>query len=107
MFRGDTKKLDLTIRIGETPENLASGQLFMTAADQSGTVVFSKSVGLGIVLTNAANGQATITIDPQDTQSLPGRITRLKYDVEYENGAGEIYTILSGTITVQPDVTVR
>lgn len=107
MFRGNTKKFNLTVTQGSTPVNLTGAGLWFTVRRcPGGTQVMQKSVGAGITLTDAAAGLARVTIDPADTTSLPSAPISMAYDVEYEAG-GEVYTLVTGELVVHPDITVR
>ena len=50
------------------------------------------------------NDIVTCTIEPGQGSQLSGGTTYV-YDVQIDNGAGVVYTLLTGTITVTDDIT--
>jgi hypothetical protein len=70
------------------------------------TVIFQKSVGSGITVTDAACGAGMIELVPSDTQWVRVRTARLYFDMDVE-AAGAIYTVAAGRLVVEPDLTVR
>ncbi len=69
-------------------------------------VVFQKTVGQGIMVTDAAGGVGVIELVPGDTEALGARTVRLYFDLEVEI-AGAVYTVAAGRLVVEPDLTVR
>lgn len=106
MFRGDTQPLNLYVTSGGAPKSLSGVSLtFSTKYNRTDTTyVFQKTIGNGITVVSESGGTATILINSSDTSFLPGTQTRLQYDVQYAKGS-DIYTISSGVLVVNPDVT--
>ena len=80
--------------------------VFRPLATQPPSSVFQKSVGAGITITDQVGGNGSIRLFPADTADLPSRRTQLYFDLEITLG-GEVYTIASGRLIVEPDITVR
>ena len=110
MIRGDTYKFDSQILLNRLPVDLTGGTVKMTAkwslANTDGTAVFQlTSSGTGIVITNATQGQITVTIASNKTSSLPSKKVELPYDIQFVDSSGAVYTVLYGTLTILPDAT--
>lgn len=108
MTRGNNKTFNVAVTVGGLPYSLAGTQLFFTTkkSPEDSAYVFRKSIGSGITVTNEAAGLATIELVPADTTALPSLTTSLYYDLEVEK-ASKIYTLTSGRLVVDPDITVR
>ena len=75
-------------------------------ADADNAAAFSLVVAAGeIVVISAALGTATINIGPSKTSSLPAHKFTLFYDVQATTSASAVYTIETGKLTVNCDVT--
>jgi hypothetical protein len=59
----------------------------------------------GIIFTQPLSGIAQVTMPPIATRRFPDGPVALVYDVQIKDTAGNIFTVESGTITVNPDVT--
>lgn len=107
--RGDTVKLLVTATRDDSPINIATATLYFTAktsrslADDA-TGVIQKISGAGIEVVSAPNGQAVVTIDPEDTEGL---VLKTKYfcDVQLVEADGVVTTIAEGTLVMHLDVT--
>jgi LytS/YehU family sensor histidine kinase len=107
MYRGNSKRFNFAITLGGVAENLTSKLIFFSVRrNPSAPLMFTKSLGSGIIVTNAAGGLGYVDILPADTEALPSRETSLEYDLEYVDGSN-VTTADKGTITVLPDITVR
>lgn len=108
MTRGNTKVLNVAVTLGGLPYSLAGAQLWFTAktTPETATKVFQKSIGSGITVTNEAGGLARIELAPADTTGLPSLTTSLYYDLEIEKNS-KVFTLVSGRLVVDPDITVR
>lgn len=111
MIRGSTFSFDVAISNSGTglPENLTNGTLKFTAKwdliDSDASAVFQKSIGSGITITNASQGQVNIVISPTDTSTLPFNTVNLNYDLKYTDSIGNIFTTLLGLINITSNVT--
>lgn len=103
MKRGDSKVFNLTIS-----GDITGAKLWMSAktAYNATTFVFQKTELDGIVITNGPGGLATVTLVPTDTSGLPPITMKLVYDVQVKSASGLVSTVQSGTLTVEPDVTI-
>lgn len=111
MVRGDTYSFRVTITQNGEAVDITGGSFTMTAkweiTDADANAVFQKtSPSGGIVLTTPASGVITVTLDPADTNSLPLHKVSLFYDIEFIDSSGDVYTVLYGTLSVVPDVTL-
>ena len=103
-YRGDTYQF--VIR----PKN-ANGSVF-TLDDYSDGSIFTianrrGSTGTQVVATTAVdttNHIITCTMTPEQGRELSAGTTYF-YDVQIDNGAGNIFTLLTGSITVTDDIT--
>lgn len=66
----------------------------------SATPLLQKAIGTGITVTDAPNGALDISIASADTKTLkPGPYY---YELEVVDSAGDVQTVLTGTITLLP-----
>ena len=108
MFRGNTMVFDFAVTLGGNPVDLTGAGIWFTTKTSPGAsaVVFQKTVGQGITVTNAASGAGVIELVPGDTEALGPRTLRLYFDLEVEI-AGAVHTVAAGRLVVEPDLTVR
>lgn len=108
IYRGDTVALNVTITSGGLAYNLTGKSIWFTAKtsySQADPGVFQKTLGSGITIVSAANGQCQVVIAATDTNSLGNSKTALVYDMQVKDSSGNIYTVASGNLIVVPDVT--
>lgn len=110
MTRGDTVSLTLAVTLSGDPFPLGGSSLWFTVktkfTDNDDEAILQKTIGSGIDVTGPDQGLATITILPIDTSGLSAVKTILVWDVQLKDGDGKIYTISSGNLIVNPDVTI-
>lgn len=75
--------------------------------DDDSEAVIAKKTGEGIEVLPLEAGQtvqnrARITVEPEDTLSLPVRPIKLECDVQVQIGEGDPFTVLEGLIHVKP-----
>jgi len=108
--KGDSVSFNIVVTSGGVAFNLTGATIWMTAklafGDPDSSAIFQKKTGSGIVITNPANGAATITLAATDTSPLPAFKTLLLYDIQVKDQQGGIYTVASGNLIVLPDVTL-
>jgi hypothetical protein len=109
MQRGDTPIFDIAVvDVNGDPLDVSSAYVWFTAkynyGDLDDDAVFQKTVGNGIFLTNSAYGEMSIQLDSSDTAAILDK-TRLKYDVQIKDISGSVYTVATGLLSVEPDVT--
>ena len=111
MIRGDTAVFDLTITDQDTgdPVNLTNMVLTFTAkrrpTDTDAQAIILKTVDAGIVVdADPTLGIAVLTLEPSDTEDLTDLRT-LRWDIQIDNGAGDVRTPLSGRLAIASDQT--
>jgi hypothetical protein len=73
--------------------------------DLDAAAVFQKTIGSGIVITNALLGLATATLVAADTSGLAAVKVPLVWDIQVRTAGGETFTVAKGNLIVTPDVT--
>lgn len=112
IYRNDDASFDITVTQNGTVQNITGWSFRMTAkwrySDLDAAAVFTLTVGSGITLTTPASGIATVTIGRALTSTLPPHRVDLVYDIQTNASAstGTANTIMSGTLTVLPDVSI-
>lgn len=102
MFQGDDKDLVITVTDSAGAAVDLTGAAIawqMARTARSATPNVSKSVGSGIVITDAPGGICTISLDPTDTEGLTGDFY---HELEVTDAQANITTVLSGTVTIKP-----
>lgn len=110
MMRGDTRELTVTLTDEDGyPIDLDDlSDIAFTARYNydSDSVLIQKDLADGVVITDAASGTCTVTIDPVDTEGLARRY-RLLWDIQviadYDDA---VRTVARGYLTVEMDVTL-
>lgn len=111
ILRGDDEVLDLAFKQadGTTPLNITGALgIWFTAKrsslDDDVDALIAKILTAGqIVITNAAGGLATVTINAADTAAIEP--TTLVWDAQIKDAGSNIRTAASGTLKVVGDVT--
>lgn len=102
MFSGDTKIIQVTVQDDTgAAVDVSSPMVIIWQLSRKVTspALITKSIGLGISVINGPLGQFQIMLAPADTAALKG-----DYYQEIEiNDNGAISTVLSGTVTINPD----
>lgn len=113
MTRGDLATYRITLTDRDTGEPIDLGQvdeITFTAKSDTGDpdddAVIVKTIGDGIELDDyPETGLATLTITPDDTETLLGW-TMLVWDLQVDNGNGDVRTPLRGHLEVTADVSL-
>lgn len=109
MVRGDNVSLSGIATLSGEPYSLALCSLWFTAkyryTDDDETAVFQKTIGDGITVTNPTAGLFIVEIVPDDTEPVAKARTILVWDLQLMDGSGKIYTLNSGNLIINPDVT--
>ena len=112
-IRGDSRLLSFTVtKQNGDVLNLTAAKIWMTAkynfTDTDLQAVFQKTTdpGGGITIPQPTLGTVEIQIDPIDTSTLPAKNIILFFDVQIKTSDQQIFTILSGKMTIIPDVTI-
>ena len=111
MVRGDTYEFQANIIRNGSAVNLTGCTVWMTAKwkaeDLDAAAVFSiDSTGSDVVISDPTNGVVQITIVSAKTRTLPSRVVRLPYDIQYKDTSSKIYTPIRGILVVSPDLTI-
>jgi hypothetical protein len=97
MFCGDTREIVVTVRdaSGSAIDLTGATVLWtLSRSDRCDAEVSKSSPSEGIVLTSAASGQFTITLDADDTEDLdPGDYY---HEAEVTDSSGRVSTVLTG-----------
>lgn len=102
MFEGDTKDIVVTVTDSAGAAVDLTGAVIawqMARTARSATPAVAKSVGSGIVITDAPGGICTISLDSSDTGGLSGDFY---HELEVTDAQANITTVLSGTVTIKP-----
>ncbi len=114
IIRGDDEFIDITLATASgTAADLTNVDLWFTVKeslnDSDEHAVFQKSTGDATITISSppTAGLAVVTVDAATTESLRARYldVPLHCDVQLKDGAGNIQTVASGTITILHDVT--
>ena len=101
MHQGDTKRLVITITDPDgDPISLVGAtsiKWWVAKRVTSTSKLLQKDLSDGIVVTDAAGGVVTISIDPEDTVAVTGSYY---HELEVIDSAGDIGTVLRGTMTI-------
>ncbi len=113
--RGDTKRFNLKLTRKDAngvaqPENLTGTVLWFTAKERvsdtyANALIRKSNASLGgIVVTDAAQGLATLTISPADTSGFT-QSKILRADIQLQTAGGDVETVAEGTLEIELDVT--
>lgn len=109
--RGDSRDIAIEVRQGDdvlpSALDLTGKDLEFTARRQpdDAVVVTKATTGIGLVVTDAAQGLALLSFMAGDLITLEGQTVVLDYDLELIDGTKR-YTLRSGALIVQADITV-
>ena len=108
MFRGDGAKFDIVVALDGLVVDITGAKLWMTARRSPGSpFTFTRTTLTtpGFTITAGALGKATVILDPADTSALASEPVTLIYDIQIKEASGRVWTVTSGNLTVNPDVT--
>lgn len=95
----------------QIPQNITGWSFWFTLKyyysdpDLAAVAQLTSSPPTGVTITDAVNGKLLITMQPIVTRSFPDQPTKLVYDVKGKDATGNITTVDSGTLTVNPSAT--
>lgn len=106
ILKGVLSTFNIVVARNGAPVNLTGASLLWQARNvsPSGPVVISKSIGAGIVVTDAVNGLATLTIAGADTANLTVEQVFLYYSLTLNAGLGD-EPVDDGTLQITVDNT--
>lgn len=113
MYRADTHRERFRVQNenGAIIENITGWAKFWFTVKRKTTDadpgVFQLTSGSGIALIDAPNGLLEVTVAPANLadSSLLGYTTRLVFDLQGKDAAGNIWTLAAGTFLVKADST--
>jgi len=99
LFSGDTKLINITVLDQDSVVVDLTGASvdFIIAKYPGHTALITKTIGSGVVLTDAANGIMDVTLLPADTESLQGAYN---FQCKVTDLSGRESTVLHGTVTI-------
>lgn len=106
VLKGTLATFNIVVARNGLPVNLTGASLTFQARaiSPTGDVVITKSIGAGIVVTNAALGQATLTLQAADTSGLAPEQSFCYYQLILNVGLGP-EPVDDGTLQVTVDTT--
>lgn len=106
MYRGDTKTVNFACKQADGSElPLTDLELtFTVRPSPAEEILFTKTIGSGITVTDELAGLATVVILPEDTEGLYAPSV-LAWDFEVVTLAEDTFTLAAGPLQVKPDVT--
>lgn len=109
MVRANTFSFDAAVILNGAPVDITGGTLSFTAKwsvlDLQANAVITLTSSSGILVTDAALGEFTVTIPHSATLSLPFHEVNLPYDIQLLDSLGHYYTVLLGNLKVVPNIT--
>ena len=102
MKRGDDRTLTVT-----ASESMEGADLTFTAkrTPWDGDAVITKTTADGITIGDDPFTEATIEIDPSDTNDLEDTPIALHWDLQLEDAQGNIRTVADGRLAILTDIT--
>lgn len=110
IVHGDTTVINGHATLNGGAVNLTGCSLWFTVknavTDTDAAAVFQlTSPASGITIASGPAGRFQITIAPAYTSGLPYVVIPLVYDLQMKDVSGNVSTLISGALTVVPDVT--
>ena len=109
-YQGNSVDIDTAIVHGDTnaPYDITNCKIWFTVknffTDPDSAALLQVTTNTGITIISPANGLATITLLPTQTQLLPTNIN-LHCDVQIRTPQGKVYTVWIDTLVVNDKVT--
>jgi hypothetical protein len=109
MTRMDNVSLSGTATLSGSPYDLGGCSLWFTAkkkyTDADSAAIFQKSIGAGITVTSSTQGLFVVAIATTDTEAVDKVKTILVWDLQLRDSSSKTYTMASGNLIINPDVT--
>lgn len=105
MTRGDTYKLKVSLKENgiPVPFDPSDTVYFTVRKDEKSEIDIQK-----VITSFTDDGAAVISLDPEDTASLPYESKNRKYDIEVRKANGEIYTLVKySTFILGKEITLN
>lgn len=110
IIRGDTNRFEISVTsdLDGSVVDLTGASVWFTLKksrdDTDENKIFQKTVGAGVLIADPAGGVVRVTIEASDSVSLsPLRL--YAYDLQVKTATNDIFTPISGTVSVVADVT--
>lgn len=109
MYRGDTAAWDFTVTEPDgTAVDLTDAEgIRFTAkdrpADLDADARIAKTIGDGVTVTDAANGQVRVQLASDDTSALAVPLS-LAFDLQIADAVGGVYTVAAGRLEIKADI---
>ena len=104
MWSGDDKSIVVTITTdGTTAVDITAytvNYTLQTAVNDTTVQVTKATGGSGITLSDAINGEFTVTLDDTDTAALSGIYY---HEAQVTDGSANKYTVMTGTVVINAD----
>lgn len=104
IYEGNDHVLAVQVANGSAPMDLGSitaARFWLAKSVSASSAKVEKTLGAGITVTNAAQGQLEIVLSSEDTRALKGE---LYCELELVNATGKRATVMTGSVTVVPTV---
>lgn len=110
--RGDTLRLEITVTKNAVPLNLTGAKFWMTAKNSvfdadPGVFQLTSTPAAGITITNPSAGTAEAVVSAAQTSLVAqqnGGVS-LVYDIKLKDSTGDVTTLESGTLKINPSPT--
>lgn len=111
--RGDDRAIVFAVDLESVLQDITGWSVRFTArtAVPEGTVTddtgatLAYSIGDGVTITDAPNGEVTVAIAGADTYALGAADTTLSCDLQGVDGAGKVATLATGKLVVKGEIT--
>lgn len=102
--RGDTKKFNISARDSDGQAfDLTGYTMTFTAKSDVDSDDAGAEIQVDAVVSSVSSGVGAFTLVPSDTAVAIGDYF---YDVQISDGASNVYTLVTGTLTVTQDITL-
>lgn len=112
-FRGDTVTFDVTnIKKGGAAVDFTGCSFWCTGkrsrglADAAAVFQVTGTLNAQGQVTAPESGKLSVKLLPAATSTLPAARTELQIDVQYKDLLNDVWTVASGILMIEPDVTV-
>lgn len=103
MVSGDSKDIVVTVfdELDQVVPIAGASIVFILSENEFSAALVTKTTGAGIVITNAAGGEFTVTLDSADTEPLVGEHY---FEAEVTDTGGRVSTVVLGVIDIRQNV---
>jgi hypothetical protein len=102
--RGNTWKRILYFSDDDGPTDITGWKILFTAKEKITDVDASAKIAVAATITDAENGEATLSLSVTNTDLTPGSYI---YDIKIITDTSDELTIVNGSITILSGVTLR